>query len=192
MAVYFTVAGHLLNSTRSIGVSVVVAVSFIAIDVFRRHSEKGWLAVSFFSCGLAWTIIAMFATLAFWPEPVPPRPPMPFLVAAVYVVSGQWFSDVLSGIASAIAAMLLYFACFTLATLISSVLAITHFRKYGGWKILIANAPGLIFICYIVVAVVISETRTQIREPGWRITIGFNEVGNQGDSAITTTFVPTR
>ena len=169
LAVYFTAVGHLINSPRSIVVSAIVASGFIALDVYRRYSDNAWLAVSYFCCGLAWSIVAMLATLAYWPEPTPPRPPMPFLVTAAYVVSGQWYSDFVAGLASLIAAMLLYFACFTLATLTSSVLAIPHLRKHAGWKILLANTPGFLVICYIVAAITISGIQNRNREPGWRI-----------------------
>ena len=177
LAVYFTAVGHLVNSPRSIGVSAIVASCFIALDIFRRHSDNAWLAVSYFSCGLAWSIVSMLVTLAYWPTPTPPRPPMPFLVAAAYVVSGQWYSDFVAALASLIAAMILYFVCFAFATIVSSVLAIPHFRKRGGWKILLANTPGLLFICYIVTAVAIAGIQNKNREPGWRITIGCTGAG---------------
>lgn len=184
IAVYSTAVGHLINSPRSIAVSAFVASAFIVLDVYRRHSDNVWLAISYFCCGLSWAIASMLLTLACWPEPTPPRPPMPFLVAAAYVVSGQWYSDFVAGLKSVIAAMMLYCFCFSLATVTSSAIAVFHFRKQAGWKILLANTPGLLFVCYILTAIVISGIQSRNREPGWRITIGCNGAGLASVSAM--------
>ncbi|MFO0942379.1 MAG: hypothetical protein U0930_16700 [Pirellulales bacterium] len=156
IAVYLTAAGHLINSSRSIGVSAIVATSFIVLDVYRRHSNNAWLAVSYFCCGLAWSVVAMLVTLLCWPEPTPPTPPMPFLFAIAPFLSGQWLSELANGLARVMAEIMLYFAFFTLATVTSTALAIPHFRKRSGWKIVLANIPGLLFICFVVAAIILS------------------------------------
>ncbi len=95
----------------------------------------------------------MFLALIYLPNPTPPKPPMPFIVGVVYVVSGEWFNDIVAEIGRVIAMILLYISLFSLLTVFSSVLAAVVFRRYSGWKLVLANAPGLSLILYIVLGI---------------------------------------
>ena len=162
VAVYLALAGHLINSSRSIGVSAMVVSCFVLLDVYRRYSNDTLLAISYFCCGLSWSMVSMVLTLVYWPEPIPPRPPMPFLVAAAYVISGQWYADFTAGLIRVAYGIMLYFACFTIATVTSSLLTIPRFRKHNGWKILLANSPGLLFIICVVIGMILSSMRNEV------------------------------
>lgn len=153
LACYFTIAANLANHTKSIAAGILVALVFICIDSRRKHKQMLVLSLSYFACGLAYCIATMFFILVYFPDPTPPRPPMPFFAGLVYVVSGQWLDDVLTELGRALAMIFQYFFAFALFTLVSSALAIPYARKCSGWKIILANAPGLLFLSYIALAI---------------------------------------
>lgn len=153
LACYFTIAANFANNTRSIAAGVLIALIFICIDAKRKHNQILVLSLSFFASGLAYCVAAMFFILVYFPDPTPPRPPMPFFAGLVYVVSGQWLDDVLTELGRALAMIFQYFLAFAFFTLLSSALAIPYVRKCSGWKIVLANAPGLLFLSYIALAI---------------------------------------
>lgn len=93
------------------------------------------------------------------PEPVPPpKAPLPFLAAVLYVVSGQLFADVGHAVGRGIAIVITYyqlFALFSTVAFSSSLFALRHWRS-AKWYALF-NAPGTCLFAFFVIAAFLGE-----------------------------------
>ncbi len=79
-------------------------------------------------------------------------PFMPFFSSIhLWTFAGAFLDEV--GLRHAILPMVRYFWSFAGITVLSSALAMPYFRRCAGWKIILADTPGLLFIAYCVIMI---------------------------------------
>lgn len=137
-----------------------VATLFLLIDAFAapRFRTPGIVAISFFACGLAYSVATGFFILVQFPPPVPPKPPLPFWSGIYYLVSGGLLRDVGNAIAEAIALVFQYVSMIVTCTIISSSIATLTIRRrpHSKWLLLL-NSPGIL-LCGVIVYAILCET----------------------------------
>jgi hypothetical protein len=73
------------------------------------------------------------------------------------IVSGDFLAQISHALGQMVIAILLFFWTFCICTILSVLIALPFLRHNQGARILlIANAPSVIFLCYVAVTAVVS------------------------------------
>jgi len=162
VAVYAAMFSTLPASPLAFAFASAVATLFLLIDAFSapRFRTPGIVGISFFACGLAYSVATGFFILTQFPPPVPPKPPLPFWSGIFYLASGGLLLDIGNAIAEAIAIVFQYVSMIVVCTIISSLIALLTVRRrpYSKWLLLL-NSPGIL-LCGAIIYAILYEVFT--------------------------------